>query len=59
MAKGNIHKKMTYEDKFDRHYACWVKNNRKAWHFWKRRTRKQFRVLQKEEIKKILSEEES
>lgn len=50
---------MTYEDKFDRHYACWVKNNRKAWHFWKRRTRKQFRILQKEEIKKVLSEEES
>ena len=59
MAKGNIHKKMTYEDKFDRHYACWVKNNRKAWRFWKRQTRKQFRKIQKEEIKKVLIEEES
>jgi len=41
--KSNIHKKMTYEDKFDRKYACWVDNNRKAWHFWKRKTRKDFR----------------
>lgn len=41
--KGNIHKKMTFEDKFDRKFACWVKNNRKAWHFWKRKTRKDFR----------------
>lgn len=41
--KGNIHKKMTFEDKFDRKFACWVKNNRKAWHFWKRKTRRDFR----------------
>ena len=30
MRKGNIHKKETFEDKFDRNFACWVKNNRKA-----------------------------
>ena len=42
--KSNIHKKMTFEDKFDRKYACWVKNNRKAWRFWKRRNRKLFRI---------------
>ena len=41
--KSNIHKKLTFEDKFSRKYACWVKNNRKAWHFWKRRNRKLFR----------------
>ena len=45
--KSNIHKKMTFEDKFDRKYACWVKNNRKAWHFWKRRNRKLFRKKMK------------
>ncbi len=50
--KGNIHKKATFEDKFDRKYACWVKNNRKAWRFWKRRNRKLFRKIQKEEIEK-------
>ena len=49
--KSNIHKKMTFEDKFDRKYACWVKNNRKAWHFWKRRNRKQFRKIMKEDMK--------
>ena len=41
--KSNIHKKMTWEDKFDRKYACWVDNNRKAWHCWKHKTRKDFR----------------
>ena len=45
--KSNIHKKMTFEDKFDRKYACWVKNNRKAWHYWKRRNRKLFRLMNK------------
>lgn len=45
--KNNIHKKMTFEDKFDRKYACWVKNNRKAWHYWKRKTRRDFRRMMK------------
>lgn len=45
--KGNIHKKMTYEDKFSRHFACWVENNRKAWMYWKRRNRKLFRKAMK------------
>lgn len=45
--KGNIHKKMTFEDKFDRKYACWVKNNRKAWHYWKHKTRRDFRRMMK------------
>ena len=51
--KGNIHKKMTYEDRFDRKYACWVKNNRKAWHWFKRHNRKQFRRLMNKEGKDI------
>ena len=50
MTKGNIHKKETFEDKFSRHYACWVKNNRKAWHWWKHKTRKDFRRKQKKEL---------
>lgn len=50
MAKGNIHKKMTFEDKFDRKFACWVKNDRKAWHYWKRKNRKDFRRDMKEEL---------
>jgi len=50
--KGNPHKRMTFEDKFDRKFACWVKNNRKAWHWWKRKNRKDFRKKMKEELKK-------
>lgn len=50
-SKGNIHKKATHEDKFDRKYACWVQNNRKRWHFDKVQNRKQFRRKIKEEIR--------
>ena len=51
--KSNIDRKMTFEDKFDRKFACWVKNNRKAWRFWKRRNRKLFR----QKIKQLLRKE--
>ena len=47
MTKSNIHKKMTVEDKFDRKYACWVKNNNKAWRWWKVKTRRDFRRFMK------------
>lgn len=50
--KGNPHKKTTFEDRFDRNFACWVKNERKAWKFWKRRNNKLFRKQQKEIIRK-------
>lgn len=53
MSKNNQHKKMTFEDKFDRNFACWVKNNRKAWHYWKHKTRRDFR----RQIKKSLRRE--
>ena len=41
--KGNMHKKMTFEDKFDRKHACWVKNHPKAWRWYKVKNRKLFR----------------
>ena len=49
--KSNIHKKETFESKFDRKYACWVKNNRPAWRYWKRRNRKIFRKKYKNELR--------
>ena len=57
--KNNLYKKATFEDKFDRKYACWVKNNRKAWHFWKRRNRKLFRKQMKEELDKENNNEQT
>ena len=57
MSKGNQHKKMTFEDKFDRHFACWVQNERKAWHFWKHKTRRDFRRQMKESLKKEIDDE--
>ena len=56
MSKGNPHKKMTFEDKFDRKWACWVKNNRKAWHWWKRKNKKDFRRMMKDELRKEAAE---
>ena len=56
MTKGNIHKKETFEDKFDRKFSCWVKNNRKAWHWWKHKTRKDFRRKQKKELDNIIKD---
>lgn len=48
--KNNSHKKETFEDKFDRKYACWVKNNRKAWKFWKKRNRKLYRIRKNRKV---------
>jgi hypothetical protein len=50
--KGNIHKKATYEDKFDRKYACWVINWPKAWRWYKVQNRRQFRRMMKNEIRR-------
>lgn len=44
------YKKLTFEDKFDRKYACWVENNPKAWKYWKRRNRKTLRRILKKGI---------
>lgn len=41
--KSNVHKKATFEDRFSRRFSCWKKNSPKAWRFWKRRNRRQFR----------------
>ena len=57
MAKNNQHKKLTFEDKFDRKYACWVKNNRKAWHWWKRKTRKDYRKKMKDVTREEINNE--
>ena len=57
MSKSNIQKKMTFEDKFARKYACWVKNNRKAWHWWKRKARRDFRRAMKEMLDKDINNE--
>ena len=57
MSKDNRHKKMTFEDKFDRKWACWVQNNRKAWHWWKHRTRRDFRRKMRSQTRKEFVDE--
>ena len=51
MKKGNIHKRLTWEDKFARKYCCWVKNNSRLWHVEKVANRKKFRRLMKKEMR--------
>ncbi len=55
--KGNPQKKLTFEDKFARKFACWVKNRPKAWRRAKQQTRKQFRKIQKRMVEEELNEE--
>lgn len=57
--KGNPQKKLTFEDKFDRKFACWVKNRPKAWRRAKQQARKQFRKIQKRMTEETLNEEEA
>lgn len=49
--KRGIHRKLTYEDRFDRDYACWA-NNHGGWSKAKTQTRREFRAKLKEEPKK-------
>ncbi len=51
--KGNLHKKLTYEDRFSRHYACWVRNNSKKWRWYKRNNRRAFRRIMNKECEEM------
>lgn len=55
--KGNPQKKLTFEDKFSRKFACWVKNRPKAWRRAKQQARKQFRKIQKQMLNETWREE--
>ena len=57
--KGNPQKKLTFEDKFSRKFACWVKNRPNAWRRAKQQARKQFRKIQKRMTEETLNEEEA
>ncbi len=56
MFSSNI-KKATFEDRFDRKYACWVRNNPKTWAWYKRQNRKSFRRIHKRWLTENLKEE--
>lgn len=56
--KKSVMNKITYEDKFDRKYACWVRNNKKAWRTYKRRVRKDYRLKMGRGLREQLAEAE-
>lgn len=53
MRRG-IFKQLSFEDRFDRKYASWVKNNPKQWHKNKKTNiRKSRRILKKQLIEEV------
>lgn len=56
MQKG-FYKKTSFEDKFDRKYACWAVNHPIAWKRYKKQNRRKTRRWIKEETEKNILEE--
>lgn len=54
LQKGR-YKKLSYEDKFDRKYACWTFNH-KGWYQYKRSNRRTARRAEKAEAKSDIIE---
>ena len=52
-----FYKKTSFEDKFDRKYACWVVNHPAAWKRYKQQNRRKTRRWIKEETEKNILEE--
>ena len=48
-------KRLSWEDKFDRKYACWVKNQPKAWARCKRQNRRKARRVLKKQDREALT----
>lgn len=55
MQKG-FYKKTSFEDKFDRKYACWAVNHPTAWKRYKKQNRRKTRRWVKEETEKNILE---
>ena len=55
MLRG-VFRRLSFEDRFDRKYASWVKNNPKAWAGDKRRNKKISRRRLKRELKEEIRE---
>lgn len=55
MQKG-FYKKTSFEDKFDRKYACWVVNHPAAWKRYKKRNRRRTRRWIAKEMEKNILE---
>ena len=57
MTTRNPQKKETCQDNFIKHWCCSAKNHPEGWHWWKKKTRKDFRRKDKKELNKIIKEE--
>lgn len=55
MQKG-FYKKTSFEDKFDRKYACWAINHSTAWKRYKQQNRRKTRRWIEEKIEKNILE---
>ena len=52
MKKGNVQKRIVFQDNFIKHWCCSVDNHPEGWHWWKKKNRKKVRQKLKDELKK-------
>lgn len=52
----NEYKKVTFEDKFWRDFACCKANHNEVWAYWKRKTRRDYRRYTKAALLKEINE---
>lgn len=56
LVQKGFYKKTSFEDKFDRKYACWAVNHPTAWKWYKKQNRRKTRRWVKEETEKNILE---
>ena len=56
MRKGNPQKKEVFQDNFIKHWCCSSTNHPEGWSWWKKKTRKNYRNKQKEELRKEVAD---
>jgi len=52
MSKGNIHKKIVFQDNFIKHWCKSSTNHPEGWDWWKKKNRKSTRRKLRNELKK-------
>lgn len=57
LVQKGFYKKTSFEDKFDRKYACWAVNHPTVWKRYKKQNRRKTRRWVKKETEKNILEE--
>lgn len=52
MSKGNLQKKLVFQDNFIKHWCCSSRNHPEGWAWWKKHNRRLFRKKMKDQTRK-------